>query len=142
MSEGNKALVARFYEAWNSQDLTIFDEIIADDYVDHDERRPAVGERGPEGMKRAATQTLEAFPDTCFDIEHQLEDGDFVVTRWRATGTQTGPLWQGHDPTSRRTSVMGITISRVTGGRIAEDWTCWDEQGMLTQLGLSAPVAG
>ena len=33
--EINKAIIQRYFEAYNNKDETIFDEIIATDYIDH-----------------------------------------------------------------------------------------------------------
>ena len=36
----------------------------------------------------------------------------------------------------RGEAVTGITIGRISGGRIVETWTNFDVMGMLTQLGV------
>jgi hypothetical protein len=32
-------------------------------------------------------------------------------------------------------TVSGLTISRLEGGMVVEEWTTWDTLGMLIQLG-------
>jgi hypothetical protein len=39
-------------------------------------------------------------------------------------------------------TVTGITISRVLGGKVVEEWTNWDTLGMLQQLGAVPSMAG
>ncbi len=73
-------------------------------------------------------------------MEEQIAEGDTVVTRWTATGTQHGPL-PGLPPTGKSAKVMGIWIHRLAGGKIVESWNVWDTLGMLQQLG-AIPTAG
>jgi ketosteroid isomerase-like protein len=58
-TEGNKALVTRYFTAIAEGDLAALDEIVSTDYQDHAPGR----QRGRGGLK-AAVQTLRAaFPD-------------------------------------------------------------------------------
>jgi predicted ester cyclase len=59
-----------------------------------------------------------------------------VVTRWIATGTNTGPLFGVIPATGKAGSTTGITISRLAGGRIVEETSNWDALGMLQALGV------
>jgi len=47
----------------------------------------------------------------------------------------------GVPPTGKRIEVTGITVNRISGGKIAEDWTVWDSLGLLRQLGV-VPAPG
>jgi steroid delta-isomerase-like uncharacterized protein len=134
-AEENKALVRRvFEEGWNAGNLDLFDEADAPDYVLHD---PSVPEdvRGVEGVKRFASMYLRAFPDLHFTVEDQVAEGEKVATRWTSSATHQGEL-MGIPPTGNRTAVSGITISRVSGGKLAEDWNIWDTLGLMRQLGV------
>lgn len=81
-----------------------------------------------------------AFPDTCFTIEEMIAEGDTVVTRWTARGTHKGDL-MGVLPTHKRVTVTGITINRITRGKIAESWDNWDTHGLMQQLGAVPALA-
>ena len=59
-----------------------------------------------------------AFPDLHFTIEAQVAEGDRVVTRWTAGGTNTGSLG-GMPPTGKAVVVSGISIERIAGGKVA-----------------------
>ena len=134
-TEENKAFVRRvFEEGWNAGNLDLFDEADAPDYVLHD---PSVPEdvRGVEGVKRFASMYLRAFPDLHFTVEDQVAEGEKVATRWTSSATHQGEL-MGIPPTGNRTAVSGITISRVSGGKLAEDWNIWDTLGLMRQLGV------
>ena len=130
----NKALVRRaFEEGWNAGNLDVFDETTDPDYVLHD---PSVPEDvvGVDGMKGFASAFLGAFPDLRFSIEGQIAEGDMVATRWTSSATHEGEL-MGIAPTGNRTGVSGVTVSRVSGGKIAEDWNNWDTLGLMRQIG-------
>ena len=83
---------------------------------------------------------LRAFPDANITIEDQLAEGDRVVTRWTGHGTQTGQLME-MPPSGKRVAVQGVQIDRLSGGKIVESWTLFDQLGMLQQLG-AVPRAG
>ena len=134
-ADENKALVRRvFEEGWNTGNLDLVDEIDVPDYVLHD---PSVPEevRGVEGIKRFASIYLRAFPDLHFTVEDQIAEGDKVVTRWTSSATHLGEF-MGIPPTGNRTGVSGITISRITEGKLVEDWNSWDTLGLMRQLGI------
>jgi predicted ester cyclase len=67
-------------------------------------------------------------------VDAQYEDGDVVVSRWTARGTQTGDLPM-LPATGRSATVTGMLVERYEGDRIAETWSNWDTLGMLQQLG-------
>ncbi|HEX2397625.1 MAG TPA: ester cyclase [Solirubrobacteraceae bacterium] len=134
MSEQNKALSKRFFEAWNARDMDAFDEIFASDAVDHDAQNPFAELRGPESAKRFCEMYASGYSDGRFEVHEQIAEGDFVVTRWTGKGTHDGEL-MGLPPTGKSVEVEGIGIDRHAGGKIAESWTCWDTLGMMQQLG-------
>jgi predicted ester cyclase len=50
-------------------------------------------------------------------------------------GTHQGEF-MGIPPTGRQVTFTGIHISRVAGGKIAEEWGQFDALGMMQQLGV------
>jgi steroid delta-isomerase-like uncharacterized protein len=135
MSAQNKAVAMRFFQAWNARDLDAFDEIIAPDAVEHDPQNPFSEMRGPEGAKRIAQMYQSAFSDSRFEVHEQIAEGDYVVTRWTATGTNDGEL-MGMPPSGRPVEIEGVGIDRIEGGKVVESWGCWDTLGMMQQLGV------
>jgi predicted ester cyclase len=74
-------------------------------------------------------------------IDQQIADGDYVVSRWTATGTHEGKL-TGISATGKQATITGITIDRIKSGQIAESGENWDTFGLLQQLGaIPAPAA-
>lgn len=133
--EENKAVPRRVYEeVLNGKNLDLVDELFAPEYVNHDPTSPEEM-RGPESIKQFFSAYLAAFPDLRFTVEDQVAEGDKVVSRWASAGTNRGEL-MGAAPTGKRVDFTGITISRISEGRIAEDWTSYDALGMMRQLGL------
>ncbi len=134
MSEENKALVRRWFEdLFNAENLDVADEITAQDSVNHD---PTLGDlpRGPEGDKQVVNLYHGAFPDANITVEEQVAEGDEVVTRWTGRGTHEGEL-MGVPPSGNRVEVSGMTLNRISGGKIAETWTNYDALGMMRQIG-------
>jgi steroid delta-isomerase-like uncharacterized protein len=129
----NKEIVRRFVEEPWTGDFSAIDELASPDYIGYDPSQPEPT-RGPQGLKDFVQGYLEAFPDGRVTVDQQLAEGDFVATRWTGRGTHQGEL-MGIAPTGKQVTVTGITISRIAGGKIAEEWTNWDTLGMLQQLG-------
>lgn len=131
-----KSIIHRFWEEGaNQKNWTVFDEIIAEDYVGHGAERS----QGREGLKAELAGYAAAFSDLRYTIEEIIVEGDRVVNRWTARGTHTGSL-MNIPPTGKFVTVTGISIDRVVNGRVVEGWTEFDMLGMLQQLGvLPAP---
>ena len=138
-AEDNKALVRRYCEeAWNKHNPAVVDQIYATDFVDRSPDIPGIPHTR-DGLKQFMGVYLRAFPDANITVEDQLVEGDRVVTRWTGRGTQTGEFMD-MPPSGKRVAVPGIQIDRFSGGKIVEEWTLFDQLGMLQQLGaIPAP---
>jgi steroid delta-isomerase-like uncharacterized protein len=134
-----KALVQRELEMFSTGDLSIADEIYDEDYIGHDPAQPAPI-RGIEEAKAEVAGYRAAFSDLQVSIDHQVAEGDHVVTRWTARGTHDGELF-GISPTGNSVTTTGITIVRVAGGKIVEDHTQWDALGLMQQIGAIPAMA-
>jgi steroid delta-isomerase-like uncharacterized protein len=134
MSEENKRVSRRLVEeAFRGGRLEVVDELVDQSYEGHDPGSPDVI-RGPEGVKQLIQGYRTAFPDLDIRIEDQLAEGDKVASRWSARGTHQGELF-GVPPTGKESRVTGITIDRISGGKIVESHDNWDTLGLLQQLG-------
>jgi len=139
MSEESKTLIRRFVEeAFNRGNLDVADEIYATNFISHEPTGPE--ERSPEYVKQFVNTYRTAFPDGHTTIEDLIAEGDEVAYRWTYRGTHQGEFI-GIAPTGKGVIITGITISRISGGRIAEEWNNFDQLGMLQQLGV-VPAAG
>ncbi len=77
---------------------------------------------------------LSAFPDMRVTVEDVIAEADKVVTRWTIRGTHRGEL-MGIAPTDEQVEIEGITIQRIEGGKIAEEWERYDNLGTMQQIG-------
>jgi predicted ester cyclase len=133
-TEGNKAIARRILEeVWNKGNLKVLDEFVAPGAPSHDPNN--VIAPGPEGLKQIASLYRSAMPDLRFTIEQELTDGDYVVQRVTATGTQKGDL-PGIPATGKRATVTGVIVTRLKDGKVVEGWSQFDQLGLLQQLGV------
>jgi steroid delta-isomerase-like uncharacterized protein len=139
--EENRALIQRFVdEAFNRGNLDVVDEIYAPVYVPHTAGFPDQTP-GPEGVKEFVGLYRSAFPDLHTTIEDIVTEGDTVAYRWTAVGAHQGELL-GVPPSSNRMEITGITIKRLSDGKIVEAWINFDALGMMQQLGKIPEAAG
>jgi len=128
-------MVRRLYEAINTRDMGIFDEVIADDFVEHEEL-PGL-EPSKAGVRAFFESLLAAFPDLRMQPMDILECGDKVVARVRVTGRNEGEFLGG-SATGNAIDVQLIDIIRVGDDGLArEHWGVMDQLTMLQQLGLA-----
>jgi len=133
-TEQNKAVARRLLEeVWNKGNLKALDENVVPGAPNHDPNNPIAP--GPEGLKQVASLYRSAIPDLRFKIEQEIAEGDFVVHRITATGTQRGDL-PGIPATGKYSTVTGVIITRFKDGKVAEGWSLFDQLGMLQQLGV------
>lgn len=129
-SDANKALVRRNFEAiWSQGNLAVADEILAPDYVGHIATLPEPV-RGVEAFKQLIAMYHFSFPDTRFEIQDQIAEGDKVASRWIAYGTHLGEF-MGIAPSGQAMHVTGMSFHRIENGRIQESWDDWDALSML-----------
>jgi steroid delta-isomerase-like uncharacterized protein len=140
VSEVNKALIQRFVEeAFNKGNVDVADEVYASTFIAHDPTIPE-GQGSPEQVKQFVNTYLSAFPDGHTTVEDLISDGEKVAYRWTFRGTHQGEL-MGIPPTGKQVTITGITINRLSGGKVEEQWNNFDQLGMLQQLG-AAPAPG
>ena len=139
-TEENKATVRRLVEeVWNQGNLAVFDELYAPNFIFHDPVLPHVSTR--EDDKRWITQTLGAYPDFHMTIDDLIAEGDQVVVRLTARGTNTGDIVapMPRPATGKQVTMTGIAIARLANDKFVEIWHQLDTLGLLQQLGLILP---
>jgi steroid delta-isomerase-like uncharacterized protein len=113
--------------------LSRIDDLFTPDFVRHD---PGGRElHGTEQDRQFISSFCTAFPDVHFTVEDQIAEGDKVVVRYRFQGTHLG-AFQGMPPTGKQVAYTAILIYRMADGKIAEQWTEFDQLGFLRQLGV------
>ena len=135
MSEQDNLRVAReIMRIWSAHDLDSYAKLLDEKYVAESDTVPAPVQ-GRAGAREFMKVYVTAFPDLRLDTEQMLASEDFVVTRWRATGTHNGPL-MSIPPTNRKVVTHGCTVSQYRNGRPAHDWIYWDTGNLMRQLGV------
>jgi len=124
-AEENKALVRREQqELWNhTGELHAADELFAADQA--------------EAAKHQTAHFRRGFPDVVSTIEDIIAEGDKVVARWRSRATHQGE-YMGTPASGKEVQLTGISIYRIEGGKIAQEWSVEDEYGLMAQIGAVA----
>ena len=134
LQEQNRSVIYRLaQEYWNVGNTAVIDELFAPDFIDH--TAPPGLASGREGLKQFLLPFREAFSNMHTVIDDTIVEGDKVAWRWTFQGTHTGSL-MGIPATGKAVTLTGITIDRVTGGKIVERWNQADFMGMMQQLGV------
>lgn len=134
----NKDVVRKYpREIISKGNLDLIDEIIADEYVQHNS---AISEdfHGPDAVRENVSRLRAGFSDITCGVEDLIADGNKVVRRDRATGTHDGE-YMGIEPTGKEIVVEGIHLHRLENGQLVETWAQTDTLGVLQQLGVVDP---
>lgn len=132
--QDNIQIVRHIFEAWNKHDPDRYVKLLDEKHVVESDTLPAPL-TGREAGRQFMQMYVSAFPDLHFDIDQIFGEGDYVTTRWTATGTQGGEL-MGIKPTNRRTVTHGCSVSQLKNGKGVHDWIYWDTGHLLRQLGV------
>ena len=127
------AAMKRLYDLINAGDIDGFGELLAEDFVEHEEM-PGL-EPSKEGVKQLFHMYRAAFPDLRMEVQDILVSGDKAVARVRATGTHRGEFL-GMAATGKSVDVQLIDITRFDDDGLAhEHWGVFDALAMMQQLG-------
>jgi predicted ester cyclase len=132
--EGNKDVIRAYVQTiFNQQQVDRADELVAPDYLDH----AALPGQAPglEGAKKKWAMYLAGIPDLRVTIEEMVAEGDEVAVRRSYEGAHCGELL-GVPPTGKQVRIGGISIFRLAGGKIAEQWEQLDRLALMQQLGV------
>lgn len=136
----NKQRVERFFKDVMSEgQIDLVDELVADDYVEHEEL-PGREEtlRGTQAARSVVEEFRNAFPDLEVEVEQTMAEGDLVTARTRWRGTHEGPLF-GIEPTNETVEFTAIDIVRLEDGRAREHWGLTDNMALFDQIGQGQP---
>ena len=115
----HKALVRRFYDAFNQGNSEAMDSILATDWVNH----PASPGRpnSPDGFKAGMQDFHRAFPAFNMIREALVVEDDLVVCRVSMTGRHVGALgdWL---PSGEDETLYAMDMHRIANDKIAETW--------------------
>ena len=132
---GGQGLIKRFYdEVLTGGNLSLIDELVTDDVVDHEEGFPGQPP-GKEGVKFYVNAIRTAFPDLAVKTsEPALADGNLEAVHTVLTGTHQGDF-AGVPASGKSVEFSGIDIIRVEDGKVAEHWGSTDTLSLMQQIG-------
>jgi steroid delta-isomerase-like uncharacterized protein len=135
-AQENKAAARRLVlEVFRDHALSLVDEFVAEDFVDHS--LPPDVPPNREGFRQVVGAMQRAFPDLSYTIENEVAEGDLVAQRLRGKGTLRGEF-MGMPATGKSAVWQEMHLHRFNSeGKLAEHWGTSDDLGMLMQLGLA-----
>ena len=110
----------------------LFEELFADDFVDHTPQPGAGADKA--GVRELYAGLRKAFPDFRAQIHWQSVDGDLVTTYKVYHGTHRG-TFLGVAPTGRAVHFETVDSMRVRDGQITDHWGVGNLYSLLQQLG-------
>jgi steroid delta-isomerase-like uncharacterized protein len=121
------------YERINTGDLAGFVDLLADDFVEHEEL-PGIAPT-KEGVLEYFRTLLSAFPDMRMDVEDLIAAGDRAVARVKVVATHQGEF-MGVPPTGRRVEMQLVDIMGFDeAGLVREHWGVADMLSLMQQIG-------
>jgi steroid delta-isomerase-like uncharacterized protein len=137
ISEAAKAVVRRNTEEVQGKgDFRVFDELFADDFVDHTTKPGTTPDKA--GVRKLYTYLREAFPDFHAEIHWQLADGDRVTTYKTYHGTHEG-IFLGIAPTHRSIHFETVDVMHLQNGKITDHWGVGNLLSLIQQIGGWTP---
>ena len=135
MAIDNKQLAKRLYDdVWTKGKLEAIDELIDPSFEGHD---PTLGTINRDAFRESVKGYRGAFPDIKFEVNNVITEGNFVLARWTARGTNRGSL-MNMPATGKSAVVTGLDLHEVRNGKIVGSHVEFDALGMLRQLGVDA----
>ena len=122
--EMNKAIIQRYFDAYNNKNETIFDEIISSDYIDHGQTVTTGSPgRGIDGAKNDLRHSLNRLDDLNYVIEDMIASPaypDLVGTYWK--GTLIPKATSNNQQAEKIINYRGISIYRIQNNKMVETW--------------------
>jgi steroid delta-isomerase-like uncharacterized protein len=131
-SQELKPIIDKYVEVWNNGNVAGLDAIMDPNYIYHANNSPEVN--GLDGMKEVITSLRTAYPDLKLVVEDEVYSENKVAGRWHITATNTGPGEM--PPTGKSVDWWGIAIIHVSNSKLKEEWTAYDNQSLMEQLGF------
>ena len=123
--ELNKAIIQRYFEAYNSKNEAIFDDIISPDYIDHGQSAYMGSPgRGIAGAKNDLKFSLSKFDDINYTIEEMIASAaypDLVGVYWKGSLTPNAATSETVK-SSKIINYSGMSIYRIQNGKMMEMW--------------------
>jgi predicted SnoaL-like aldol condensation-catalyzing enzyme len=139
--EANKAIARRYFsEMVDQRSDKLLEELWTEDCIVH---RPEVSAtiKGREAFRQAFNRVVGPYSEFKTTIHDLVADNDHVVCHLSHRVIHRGGEWTSrlgsHSVAAGQVVTWpALTMFRIRDGKIAEEWVCRDELGMLLQLGV------
>ena len=140
----NKAIARRYFsEMVDKRSDKLLEELWTEDCVVH---RPEVSAtiKGREAFRQAFNRVVGPYSEFKTTIHDIVAENDLVVCHLSHRVVHRGGDWTSrlgsHAVAAGKVVTWpSLTMFRIQDGKIAEEWVCRDELGMLMQLGVVRP---
>lgn len=137
--EDVQVIAEKYLEIWNEGNLDLIDALFTPDYV---RRYVGIYEDivGIDAFKKWVIDTRTTYPDFTASIEESFFTSDKIVSMFKVTATNTGPLVtpSGVLPsTGKKIEFRGVTIMQVMDGKITYEWLYFNQVPTFLQLGFT-----
>src|ERR671923_2699345 len=123
--ELNKAIIQRYFEAYNNKNEAIFDDIISSDYIDYGQSAYMGSPgRGIAGAKNDLKYSLDRLDDLNYVVEAMIASPaypDLVGTYWKGSLTPKATS-SDTQQTNKIINYRGVSIYRIQNGKMVETW--------------------
>jgi len=121
-------------QIWNEGNTENLEEIFANDFVQH--FLPfGMRTQGLEEFRQSTVAHRNAFPDWEEMVKMVVAEGEYITLEYMSTGTNTGNFLNKL-PTGKKVHINEISIFRIAGDRIVEQWLLPDILSLNQQLGF------
>lgn len=135
-AEKNKAVLKRLIdEAFNGRDLSVLEEVLHPDFVNHQEVFPLKAKKGPEVFRELYQGFFNIFSDVKADYTHIIAEDDYVVARDFISGTNDGEV-MGNSATGKKVKFEVFHLYRLKDNKLIERWGLTDDLNLMKQLGF------
>ena len=133
-SKKNIRLVRRLVEKQASRDDTsLYDQLFSQEVELYG---PASGQmiKGLSNLKKIDQGYHKAYPKAKFEIEEIFERGNEVYVRWTCKAAYKEDH-KGIKPKKKQFCIWGMSLYRISHGKIEQIRQFWDRLGILEQIG-------
>jgi steroid delta-isomerase-like uncharacterized protein len=132
ITEKNKKIVLRLFgEGVLEKNFDVFEELIAEDFINHSAFNSF---RGPGGYREFIRHLLKAFPDMKINIQKIIAENDTVATRGFILGTHNGEF-MGIPQTGKKIHVDYYDFWKIQDEKCKENWVQIDFSAIAQQIG-------
>jgi predicted ester cyclase len=130
-----RVLIERLHDIWSTGHTGSIHEVYSENFVAHMPKGwgPVPSRDGHDGIRRAIERLRIGFPDWCEHIDDIVIDKDRVAVRYHSTGTHLGEF-AGIPASGRRVEIDELSIFRIEGRRVVEQWCLNDDLAFDKQI--------